>query len=129
MHLYLDVFKNHYVDFHGRASRKEYWMYTLFHFIVVGALYTFFAVTESSVIAGVLMIYFLASIVPSVAITVRRLHDIGKSGWAYLFGFIPLFGSFILLIFACMKGQPNHNLYGPNPKFISNNSPSQNTRR
>jgi uncharacterized membrane protein YhaH (DUF805 family) len=127
MHLYLDVFKNHYADFQGRASRTEYWMFTLFHFIAVFSLFILFVISESRFIAGVLMIYYLASIVPSVAITVRRLHDIGKSGWAYLFGFIPLFGSFILLIFACMKGQPNHNQYGPNPNFISN--PSQNTRR
>jgi uncharacterized membrane protein YhaH (DUF805 family) len=129
MHLYLDVFKNHYADFQGRASRTEYWMFTLFHFIAVFSLFILFVISESRFIAGVLMIYYLASIVPSVAITVRRLHDIGKSGWAYLFGFIPLVGSFILIIFACMKGQPNHNQYGPNPKFISNNSPSQNTRR
>jgi uncharacterized membrane protein YhaH (DUF805 family) len=129
MHLYLDVFKNHYADFQGRASRTEYWMFTLFHFIAVFSLFFLFVISESRFIAGVLMIYYLASIVPSVAITVRRLHDIGKSGWAYLFGFIPLVGSFILIIFACMKGQPNHNQYGPNPKFISNNSPSQNTRR
>lgn len=125
MEWYLDVFKNRYADFQGRASLREYWMFTLFNVLVIIALYIFLEISDSSFIAMLFLIYALASIVPSLAVTVRRLHDIGKSGWTYLFSFIPIVGGIILLIFTCMEGQPNQNQYGPNPKLTSNDFSSK----
>jgi uncharacterized membrane protein YhaH (DUF805 family) len=61
------------------------------------------------------LIYALATIVPGFAVTIRRLHDIGKSGWNILFGFIPCVGGFILLYFALMPGDPGTNEFGPDP--------------
>jgi len=60
--------------------------------------------------------YFFAIFVPSLAVAVRRLHDIGKSGWYLFFGFIPIVGGIILLVWACQDSQPGINEYGTNPK-------------
>lgn len=113
MHWYLDVLKNHYVDYHGRASRREYWMYTLvvaiisFVFSIIGSIF------HSLNILYVLFV--LVNILPSWAISVRRLHDIGKSGWWILINLIPLIGSIILLVFTCIGSQSGANQYGKNP--------------
>lgn len=114
MEWYLKVLKN-YVGFQGRARRKEYWMFFLFNFIIVLVL---------SVLQIILRIHYsiltdlysLAVLLPSLAVSVRRLHDTGKSGWWILIGVIPIIGDIILLIFYCLDGDANENKYGPNPK-------------
>lgn len=113
MHWYLDVLKNHYVDYHGRAGRREYWMYTL-----VVAIMTIFLTILCS-ISGVFYIlytiFILVNILPSWALSVRRLHDIGKSGWWILINLVPLIGSIVLFVFTIMGSQPGANQYGKNP--------------
>lgn len=114
MQYYVNAFKN-YVNFQGRARRKEYWMFALFSFIV------------STVIAIVAMlirfpllsdIYALAVLCPTVALIVRRLHDIGK-GWIWiLIGLIPIIGQIWLIVLMCMDSQPGSNEFGPNPKGL-----------
>ncbi|MBD5363944.1 MAG: DUF805 domain-containing protein [Bacteroides sp.] len=105
---------NKYCDFNGRASRSEYWWFCLFTFIVSAAL---------AVIGGVLNItwlgylWSLATLLPSLGLSVRRLHDIDKSGWWIFLGLIPLVGAIILIIWACKESQPYDNQYGPVPNL------------
>ena len=114
---------NQYADFRGRARRKEYWMFTLFTLIislVLGLLDSQFGLTFYSEIPlafGILEgIYSLAVIIPGLAVSVRRLHDIGKSGWYYFICLIPIVGVIILLVWACKEGERNENKWGPDPK-------------
>ncbi|MEE9407473.1 MAG: DUF805 domain-containing protein [Polaribacter sp.] len=128
MDWYLKVLKQ-YADFSGRARRKEFWMFMLFHFIIV-LLIVFLMIFSTGyldsneepnfVVLIVLLIYFLGTIVPTLAVTVRRLHDIGKSGTWYFISFIPYIGSFWLLILNCMDGESKSNKWGQNPKGLGN---------
>jgi len=114
MQWYLKVLKN-YVGFQGRATRQEYWMFVLMNFIAVCIL----SIVELLLgIPGVLTgIYGLAVFLPSLAVLVRRLHDIGKSGWWFLISFIPFIGTIVLIVFACQESQSGENQYGLNPKY------------
>ncbi|WP_163517475.1 DUF805 domain-containing protein [Gelidibacter japonicus] len=120
MNWYLDAFKNKYADFSGRARRTEYWMFMLFHILTIFLLvFLSGALSElhlESMGVILLVVYILASFIPALAITVRRLHDSGKSGWFYLLTLIPYIGSFILLIFTVQDSEPMQNKWGPNPK-------------
>ena len=113
MHYYVECWKK-YAVFAGRARRREFWMFFLFGFMasilaaVVDAL-----VTGSSIVFG---FYGLAQLLPAISVTVRRLHDTGKSGWWYWIAFVPFVGGFLLLAFCCFDSQPGENAYGPNPK-------------
>ena len=110
----------HYADFTGRARRSEYWYFVLFNFIV-----SILIGLSLGVIAGLLnvpaLVYLaylwsLAVFIPSLAVSVRRLHDIGRSGWWLLLSLIPLVGAIILIIWYCKDSQPGANQYGSNPK-------------
>ncbi|WP_370295061.1 DUF805 domain-containing protein [Rossellomorea marisflavi] len=112
-----------YADFRGRARRQEYWMFSLFSIIFGLALY--FVILISLIIdsmglgiLGFLLfgIYYLAIFVPSLAVTVRRLHDTGRSGWWYFISFVPLAGGIILLVFCCLDSENGNNQWGSNPK-------------
>ncbi|MFB7864996.1 MULTISPECIES: DUF805 domain-containing protein [unclassified Streptomyces] len=113
MNWYLEAFKK-YAVFSGRARRKEFWMFQLFNFI---------ASIVTSVIDGALgiqlisIIYLLAVLIPNLAISVRRLHDTGRSGWWILIGLIPLVGFIVLLVFYCTEGDQAQNEHGANPKL------------
>ncbi|WP_066053930.1 DUF805 domain-containing protein [Robertmurraya korlensis] len=113
MQWYLKVLKN-YVGFQGRARRKEYWMFFLFNFLITILL----SIIESMLgLGGILSaLYGLAVLLPSIAVSVRRLHDIGRSGWWMLLSLIPVIGLIVLLVFAVLDSQPGENKYGPNPK-------------
>ncbi len=110
-----------YATFSGRATRSEYWWFALFASIVAVLYYALYGYSfiygsESgyifvSVIYG---IFSLVSILPSLALMVRRLHDIGKSGWWILIGLVPFIGGIVLLIFSLMESTGD-NEYGPNP--------------
>jgi len=120
------VFEN-YANFSGRARRSEYWYFALCNFIISMVLYIPLMISlamsgeeEPSVfffiICGLMVIYSLAMFIPSLAVVVRRLHDLGKSGWFYFIGLIPIVGSIILLIWFFTEGQRGSNEYGPDPK-------------
>jgi len=125
MNWYLKVLKQ-YADFSGRARRKEFWMFILFNMIFAivamildNVLGTTFDLYGQSLGYGWLyLIYCLAIFLPSLAVVVRRLHDVGKSGWNYFFAFIPLVGAIILLVWWCKDSQAGENKWGANPKMI-----------
>lgn len=102
-----------YVGFKGRARRSEYWWFALFNIIVGVVISLIVRLTGWNFLS---ILYSLAVLLPGIAVAVRRLHDIGKSGWFYLFAFIPLVGSIILLVWFCKDSEPGANAYGPNPK-------------
>jgi len=118
-------FRN-YANFRDRAPRSEFWFFRLFlllvfagFFLVIGAIG---AANErphdpNPVAMGLsfaLIIFWLAIFIPDLAVTVRRLHDVNRSGWWYLLAIVP-FGSFMLLFWSCMKGTQGENDYGPDP--------------
>ena len=96
-----------YADFKGRSRRSEYWWACLAMAIISGII--------SAIIPDLAGIWSLATLIPGIAICVRRLHDIGKSGWYYLIGLIPLVGGIILIVWFCKDSTPD-NQWGPNPK-------------
>lgn len=113
MNWYLEVLKK-YTVFQGRAHRTEYWMFVLFNFIFGMVL----GIIDGIIGTGGILysIYALAVLLPTLAVSVRRLHDIGKSGWWLLIGLVPVIGVVVLLIFALLDSQPGSNTYGPSPK-------------
>ncbi|XHR29112.1 MAG: DUF805 domain-containing protein [Chthoniobacteraceae bacterium] len=122
MDWYIAVLKN-YAVFSGRARRKEYWYFFLFNFIitlilaVIASLLGAIPHTEAfNLLNG---LYSLAVLIPSIAVTVRRLHDTDRSGWWILISFIPLVGAIVLLVFTIQDSTPGDNQYGPNPKEIT----------
>ena len=128
------MFFSRYVDFQGRSRRSEYWWVVLFNAIVGGVLAGLavamggnFETGEMSpigmVLFGILGLYILAIIIPSIALYVRRLHDINQTGWIYLglvvASMIPLIGliaSIASIVIACIPGTAGPNKYGPDPK-------------
>ncbi len=113
MEWYLKVLKN-YATFAGRARRKEYWMFFLFNMIAALILLVLDFVIGTY---GVLyVLYLLAVVLPSLAVTVRRLHDLGKSGWWVFISLVPLIGGIWLLVLLVTDGTAGDNSYGPSPK-------------
>jgi uncharacterized membrane protein YhaH (DUF805 family) len=126
MQWYIGVFKK-FAQFAGRARRKEFWMFTLFNIIVgivIGIVESALGLATTSSSNGTMsfnggpisVIYSLAALIPSVAVAVRRMHDIGKSGWMLLLGIIPLVG-LIVIYWLAKDGDPQTNAFGPNPKM------------
>ncbi len=119
MSWYLQVLKK-YATFSGRARRKEYWMFVLFNIIfsvVATILDSVLGTLDQDTGYGLLSgLYALAVLLPSLAVLVRRLHDIGKSGWWIFITLIPLVGAIWLLVLMVTDSQPGDNQYGPNPK-------------
>lgn len=115
-----------YADFSGRSQRMEFWMFSLFCALISSALLIFgfnFSSDDGGDLTGlntlflILLVGFaLFTLIPSIAVTVRRFHDQDKSGWFYLLGFIPYVGGLILLVFMCIEGTPGPNRFGPDPK-------------
>jgi uncharacterized membrane protein YhaH (DUF805 family) len=122
MNWYLAVLKN-YFGFSGRARRKEYWMFVLFNiifFIVAMIIDNVFGTTIEGLPYGLFyFLYALAIIIPALAVAVRRLHDVGKSGWFLFIALIPIVGAIWLLVLYCTDGNAGANKYGANPKEIA----------
>ncbi len=125
MHWYLEVLKK-YAVFSGRARRKEYWLFVLFNVIiafVLGAIDGAVGLADTESGLGLLSgLYTLAVIIPSLAVSVRRLHDTDHSGWWWLIVLVPIIGAIVLLIFMIRDGQPGHNRFGLNPKELAPSS-------
>ena len=113
------VFEN-YANFTGRARRSEYWYYTLANLIFAIIAMIIDNITGLKIGAlpygYVYLMYGLAVIIPGLAVAVRRLHDVGKSGWFFFIVLIPLIGAIWLLILFCTEGESGENQYGPDPK-------------
>lgn len=115
MEWYIKCLRN-YVNFKGRARRKEFWMFILFNSIISAALIIISMMVSDS--AVVYTIYYLVTALPFIAVCVRRLHDIDRSGWWFLLNMVP-FGAFVLLWFHCKEGTSDNNRFGDNPKVTS----------
>ena len=109
-----------YTVFSGRAQRAEYWYFVLFYVLISiglsmidGVVGTFDQETEVGLLSG---LFSLATLLPSIAVGARRLHDTGRSGWWLLIGFIPVIGAIVLIVFFVQDSTPGDNVYGPNPK-------------
>lgn len=122
LNYYLDAFRFHYSDFEGRARRSEYWYFVLFDILTIFILLFLFILSEVQYSFILIVIYFLASLVPRIAINVRRLHDIGKSGWYIFISVVPVIGGIWRLVLLVTDSQDGENEYGPNPKGIGNQS-------
>jgi len=122
MNWYLKVLKQ-YADFNGRARRKEYWMFVLFNMIfaiVAMILDNILGIAIEGVGYGPLYgLYALAVLIPGLAVGVRRLHDVGKSGWMILLALIPLIGAIWLIVLMVTDSNPGENQYGQNPKEVT----------
>ena len=124
----VENFFRNYTNSNGRARRKEYWYPVLFIFLInlvinalggiFGAMDIDILVTMCNVLSG---IFGIATLLPSIMVAIRRMHDIGKSGWWVLISFVPCVGVFIALYFCCLDSQPGDNQYGPNPKGFYGN--------
>ena len=115
MNWYLEVLKK-YAVFNGRARRKEYWMFFFFNILIGTVLGIIDGVAGLVGLLGGL--YALALLIPGIAVSVRRLHDTGRSGWWLLIGLVPLVGAVVLLIFFVQDSHSDQNQYGPNPKRL-----------
>ena len=99
-----------YTKFDGRAGRTEYWWFFLATFIIGLAINVLTRISGAFFILS--FVYFLAVLVPSLAVAVRRLHDTDKSGWFILLALIPIVGFIILVVFLATPGTPGPNKYG-----------------
>lgn len=123
MDWFLVVVKERYAQFTGRARRSEYWYYYLFYVLILIGLAivdaisgTFNAAVGMGLLSGV---FGLAMLIPSLAVSVRRLHDTGRSGWWLLLGLLPLIGAIVLLVFMLLDSKPGDNQFGANPKDVA----------
>ena len=119
MDWYLDVLINKYATFSGRARRKEYWMFLLINLVVSVALALIDSLIGSVSESGMGLlssVYSIGVLIPSLALSVRRLHDIGRTGWWVLISIIPVIGAVVLLVFMLLDSEPGSNRYGANPK-------------
>ena len=118
-------FWSHYATFTGRSRRSEYWFVQLFLVltnIAVGVIDLIlmdgdvdrFIANGGGGIVG--LVWILVTIVPALAVLVRRLHDIGRSGWWAVTGFVPIVGAIVLLVFTVSDSAPGENKYGLSPK-------------
>lgn len=107
-----------YVDFNGRAGRKEYWLFQLFNGIIATLLYILMFISIDSyegpntAFTIVNALYCLAILLPNLSVTVRRLHDVGKGGGWIFITFVPVIGGLYLLYLMICKGEPNANRFG-----------------
>ena len=114
------AFKN-YVNFNGRSRRSEYWWFVLFNIIIEIIIFILAKLITPNLIF-LLSIYSLIIFLPGLGLAIRRLHDIGKSGWYIFIAFIPFVGVFILLYFFCLDSENQSNEYGESPKYGKNTS-------
>jgi uncharacterized membrane protein YhaH (DUF805 family) len=129
MKWYFQVLRK-YAVFAGRAQRKEYWIFNLIHAVIIFGLKGFELLTGRfapySRFALVEPLYLLATFVPLVAVSIRRLHDTNRSGWWFLMFLIPLANLILFFLFMTEDSQPGENQYGPNPKvdLVAGTDPS-----
>ena len=129
MEWYLKVMRDNYANFKGRARRKEYWMFVLVNAIILiacmvldnilGTVFMMDAGPLGEISMGYGWLYFICTLVhftPALGLVVRRLHDVGKSGWFYFIFLIPIIGIIWLLVLYCTEGQKLDNKWGPDPK-------------
>ncbi len=115
MNWFIQAFKK-YAVFNGRARRKEFWMYYLFLMIFMVVAAVIDALMGSFVLSAV---FTLATLVPTLSVYIRRLHDTGRSGWWILISLIPVVGGLVLFYFLISDGGVEDNQYGESPKMVA----------
>ena len=118
-----------YAQFSGRARRLEFWLFGLFIFLVEIVYFVLLGVTGNMgpagygqlnglglALVGLFSLFFLGILIPSIAVTFRRLHDTNRSAWWLLISLIPLLGGLVLLVFYFLPGTNGPNTFGPDPK-------------
>ena len=133
-----ESFTKHYADFSGRARRSEYWGTVLFNVLIQAGLSIILSIVATILFSSIeingevtfsplffllpdipIYIYGLVWLLPGLAVAVRRLHDIGKSGWNLLWIFLPIIGWIMLIYWYCQDSQLGENKWGANPKFVN----------
>ncbi len=130
MYWYILALRN-YFNFSGRSRRKEFWMFTLFNYLIMFLIVIMDNMLtertpmeypyESSPFSGFsvyIAVYALLMVIPTISLQIRRLHDTGRSGWNLFLSIIPLVGPIMLLVYFCTEGDEGNNEYGPDPKTI-----------
>ncbi|MDE6300374.1 MAG: DUF805 domain-containing protein [Muribaculaceae bacterium] len=109
--------KNNYCNFSGRSSRSEFWWFILFYSLLIFVIALIFGKNDfGQTISGLVV---LALILPYFGLCVRRLHDIGRSGWWLLINLIPFVGEIIYIIWMCKDSEMHPNQYGPVPNVVA----------
>jgi uncharacterized membrane protein YhaH (DUF805 family) len=103
---------SNYVNFSGRSCRSEYWFWVLFVLIADVVAIAIDAAIGMQIVSS---LFGLAVLLPGLAVTVRRLHDLDRTGWWIFLGLIPLVGAIILIIWFCSKGTDGQNRFGADP--------------
>ena len=135
---WLECFTKHYADFSGRARRSEYWGTVLFNGLIQAGLSIILSIVATILFSSIeingevtfsplffllpdipIYIYGLVWLLPGLAVAVRRLHDIGKSGWNVLWGLLPIIGWIMLIYWYCQDSQLGENKWGANPKLVN----------
>ena len=135
---WLECFTKHYADFSGRARRSEYWGTVLFNGLIQVGLSIILSIVATILFSSIeingevtfsplffllpdipIYIYGLVWLLPGLAVAVRRLHDIGKSGWNLLWILLPIVGAIMLIYWYCQDSQPEENKWGANPKLAN----------
>ncbi len=133
-----ESFTKHYADFSGRARRSEYWGTVLFNALIQAVLTIILSFVCTILFSSIeingevtfsplffllpdipIYIYGLVWLLPGLAVAVRRLHDIGKSGWNLLWILLPIVGAIMLIYWYCQDSQPEENKWGANPKLAN----------
>jgi uncharacterized membrane protein YhaH (DUF805 family) len=110
-----------YTNFSGRARRSAYWYWLLFALLMSIAANIIDAVVGTAPVLSLLVA--LGLLLPGLAVSVRRLHDTGRSGWWILIGLVPLIGFIVLIVFYVQDSEPTENQYGPPPKALPGGMP------
>ena len=120
MKWFIKCFKQ-YFDFRGRARRKEYWYFSLF--LIIFSIIADWSARILGMLVGSYKVYLvlsllfcIATLIPSISVSVRRLHDIGRRGWWLLLCLVPIIGWIWLIVWACFDSKKGENKWGPNPK-------------
>lgn len=110
-----------FATFSGRARRREYWFFTLYNILasfMLGIIDSVFGIYDPEIGMGLFgAIYSLTVIIPTLAVSVRRLHDTGRSGWWLTLVFLPIIGVIVLLVWICTDSEEASNQHGDNPKY------------
>jgi uncharacterized membrane protein YhaH (DUF805 family) len=108
------VIVERYADFQGRAQRSEFWWFALFYFLLSLAVGMVGAASDT--LGGILnVVVSLGLLLPSLAVSIRRLHDTDRTGWWILLYLLPVIGTIVLIIFFVQRGTVGHNRFGPDP--------------
>ena len=135
---WFECFTKHYADFSGRARRREYWGTMLFNVLIQIGLNIILSIVATILLSSIkingevtfsplffllldtpIYIYSLIWLLPGLAVSVRRLHDIEKSGWNLLWILLPIVGAIMLIYWYCQDSQPEENKWGANPKLAN----------